>query len=120
MTKDDLHYLITRLNGVAGILMNHASGVKQISPERADVCYDMLMEMENRIRKMDEESSCSDTNSDATVTTTSAAPIDTSNAVSSGAFDVIGDVAGACLDVATSVASGTAEAVGEIISGICD
>lgn len=115
MTKDDLHFLITRLNGVAGMLMNHASGVKPLSAERADMCYNMLMEMESRIRIMDDNSACVEPKNDVTT----AAPVSTDSA-SAGVFDVIGDLAGACLDTATSIGSGVAEAAGEIITGICD
>lgn len=50
MTPDDLHYLITRLNGVSGTLDNHAEGVNSITQETATELLDTLEEVVDRVR----------------------------------------------------------------------
>jgi hypothetical protein len=54
ITTEDFQFLIVRLNGVAGTLMNHGSGTKAITPEKAKELYDTLVSVADRLRHIRE------------------------------------------------------------------
>lgn len=76
MTPDDLHYLITRLNGVSGTLSNHADGTKTITQARAEGLLDSLGEVVERVRAVYEATRTQEPQSVSKTATKSATVVD--------------------------------------------
>jgi ribosomal protein S15P/S13E len=52
LSPEDLHFLITRLNSVAGHLSNHSDGTRQLDARTSKNLERKMEEIEARIRKI--------------------------------------------------------------------